>query len=147
MLVNAKANTDDKNEDGETPLHLAAFSGHKACMQILLNARASIDSVDNRGYTALAMAIHEDQQECAEVLLYCGAKMRKVSKVFIPDCMNDIIARFNNFKAAYTVLYGILRWRTDVPFLFNPKAANPTPVMLLICAALLETRFDEEWEE
>lgn len=144
MLIHANAHTDAKNEDGDTPLHLAAFLGHRTCLQILLNACASIDSADKRGYTALAMAIHEDQQECAEILLHAGAKIRNVAKVFIPDWMN---ARFNNFKAAYAVLYGILRWRMDVPFLFNPKTANPTPVMLLICAELLETRFDEEWEE
>ena len=146
ILVEAKANINAKDFEEETPLHDAVCNGSEACVRILLAARAQVDLMNDDGYTALAHAIELNEHDCAEVLLCAGAKIQNVN-VRIPEWMNDIVIKFNNFKAAYTVLYGILRRRMDIPFLFNPKAANPTPMMLLICAVLLKTRFDEGWEE
>lgn len=143
ILVEAKANINAKDFEDETPLHDAVCNGSEACVRILLAARAQVDLMNDDGYTALAHAIQLNRHDSAELLLRAGAKIRNVN-VRVPEWMNDIVIKFNNFKAVYTILYGILRRRMDIPFLFNPKAANPTPVMLLICSALWATRFDEE---
>lgn len=127
-------------------MHDAVLYGSKACVQILLAARAQVELLSNDGRTALAYAIQKNHRECAELLLHAGAKLRNVN-VPIPDWMNEIILKYNNFKAAYTVLYGVLRRRVHVPFLFNLMAAKPPDIMLLICAAFLDNRFDDAWEK
>jgi hypothetical protein len=76
--------------------------------------------VNHHGRTALADAIHYDSRECAELVLHAGAKLRTLN-VRIPDWMNDIVTKRNNLKAAFTVLYGILRRRIVVPSAYNPN--------------------------
>lgn len=142
--MEANSNVNAKNVVGDTPLHHAAFHGYKACMQILLAAQAQVELVNNDGCTALTRAIQLNEFDCAELLLHAGSKIEHV-KVPIPEWMNEIVAKYNNFKVAYTVFYGILRRRMDIPFLLNPIAAKPPDGMLLICSTLLKTRYNTAW--
>jgi ankyrin repeat protein len=112
--------------------------------QILIVSRAQVDLVNSYGNTALAIAIDCNNRKCAELLLHAGAKLSNV-KVLIEDWMNDIVTKRNNLKAAFTVLYGILRRRIDVPFLFNPISKNVSPVVNIICSMLTDTRYHASW--
>lgn len=145
VLVDAKANLDAWDDDAGTPLHYAAWDGHKACVQILLVARAQLDIENHGGHSALDIAIERDQHECAELLFHAGAKISNVRIFPIPNWMNDIVTKHNNFKASFTVLYGILRRRLDVPFLFNPVSTNVPPVVNIICSMLTDTRYHTSW--
>ncbi|CAL4137312.1 unnamed protein product, partial [Meganyctiphanes norvegica] len=62
------------NNDGATPLMLAAMCGHKQVAQILLQYGAYIDAQDHKnGWTALMQAIYHRQTDVAKFLIQCGA--------------------------------------------------------------------------
>ena len=56
-LLDAGANTEARNIDGKTPIHLAVqFNGKLAAVQTLLDAGADIEVSDQSGWTPLHMA-------------------------------------------------------------------------------------------
>ena len=46
-LLNAGANINARNREGNTPLHFAAGNGHTEAIRILLDAGADIDAKNN----------------------------------------------------------------------------------------------------
>jgi hypothetical protein len=78
-------------------------------------------------------------------LLHAEAKLRDVN-VSIPEWMNDIVTKRNNLKAAFTVLYGILRRRIVVPSAYNPNGDRiPRDMVRVMSYMVLDTRFDPSW--
>jgi ankyrin repeat protein len=61
-------------ENGDTPLHFAAFAGHKDIVQYLLAQNAQIDRTNKGNATALIYAVYFGHKEVAEVLLAKGAE-------------------------------------------------------------------------
>jgi len=61
-------------ENGDTPLHFAAYAGHKDIVQYLLSKNAQIDQTNNGNATALIYAVYFGHKEVAEVLLAEGAE-------------------------------------------------------------------------
>ena len=57
QALNAGANINIKDEQGDTALHLAAYWGREAIVRVLLEAGADIDIQDNTGSTALDLGI------------------------------------------------------------------------------------------
>jgi hypothetical protein len=69
-LIGAGADIDFRNEDGSTPLHVAAQNGKVDVMKKLLEARAYIDTVHrNGGGTPLCMATQNGHTGAVRVLL------------------------------------------------------------------------------
>eukprot|EP00913_Durusdinium_trenchii_P031723 g29708.t2 len=62
VLLKAKADCNDRDDKGVSPLHLAAFDGHSELCQRLLVARADLDACDRHGQTPLFFAPDKDDQ-------------------------------------------------------------------------------------
>ncbi|KAL5011962.1 hypothetical protein ScPMuIL_010513 [Solemya velum] len=60
----------------QTPLHLAAFSGHPACIQWLVQSGAHINFQDYMGETPIHKAARAGSMECINLLISQGANLR-----------------------------------------------------------------------
>ena len=60
-------------QDGTTPLHLAAYTGKTAAVQLLLGSGASVHAQNCDGQTPLFEAAAAGHREAAELLLQSGA--------------------------------------------------------------------------
>ena len=54
---------------GQLPLHLAAFTGNNVCLQTLLKEMDNPNETDLDGNSALHIAVIHDKLECTEELL------------------------------------------------------------------------------
>jgi ankyrin repeat protein len=60
---------DAQNEDGKTPLHIAAEQGHRLCIEILLKHSVDVLLPNYLGQLALHTAIQHGHSRCVEILL------------------------------------------------------------------------------
>jgi hypothetical protein len=72
-LIEAGANVNAKNEDGDSALMLAASADHPECVRALLDAGADIDARGNGAETALTLSAREKWNKSARVLAERGA--------------------------------------------------------------------------
>jgi ankyrin repeat protein len=74
ILVKADPNLlNSTKENGDTPLHWAAYAGKKDIVQYLLTQNLKIDKTNKGNATALIYAVYFGHKEVAEVLLTYGA--------------------------------------------------------------------------
>ena len=70
----ANVNHVDREQDGATPLIVAAAEGHAGCIrQMIATGNARLDFPDKFGMTPLHTAAHWDRAEVVEVLCAAGA--------------------------------------------------------------------------
>ena len=62
-----------KDNDNWTPLHCAAFHGHKDIVELLLANGADVNAKSNEGFTPLMWAARKGQLEIVKLLLQKGA--------------------------------------------------------------------------
>ena len=60
---------DAQNDDGKTPLHLAAERGHNLCIQALLKCGADVLLTNSLGQLALHTAIQNGHVQCVDLLI------------------------------------------------------------------------------
>ncbi|CAF3944056.1 unnamed protein product, partial [Rotaria magnacalcarata] len=65
---------DAQNEDGKTPLHLAAEQGHTACVEILLKYDVDVLLPNYLGQLALHVAIQNGHSECVDLLIKASTR-------------------------------------------------------------------------
>lgn len=73
LLQIYKSLLDARDENGRTPLQLAAKNGHIEMVRLLLGKKARINARDTEGYTALEMAQTENREDMATLLKENGA--------------------------------------------------------------------------
>lgn len=74
LLLEQGLDPNFRNQDGETPLHLAAWRGDPMMIRELLAAGADIDPRDKTdGRTPLGWAVFQGHREAAEALIDAGA--------------------------------------------------------------------------
>ena len=70
-------------QDGLTPLHCAARSGHDQVMDLLLERGAPVVAKTKNGLSPLHMSVQGDHVDCARILLYHHAAIDDVTIVRI----------------------------------------------------------------
>ena len=70
-----------KWQDGLTPLHCAARSGHDAVVELLLNRGAPMSAKTRNGLTALHMAAQGDHFDTARILILHKALIDDITVV------------------------------------------------------------------
>ena len=73
VLIQAGADVNIKDADGDTALMKAAICGNATCTKLLLTSGADVNISDDDGWTALESAGHFDHRECVLLLLKAGA--------------------------------------------------------------------------
>jgi len=71
-------------QDGLTPLHCAARSGHDQVMDLLLERGAPVTAKTKNGLSPLHMSVQGDHVDCARILLYHHAAIDDVTIVCHP---------------------------------------------------------------
>ncbi|XP_048247938.1 ankyrin repeat domain-containing protein 50-like, partial [Haliotis rufescens] len=80
VLLQNKANVDEKRQDGSTPLHEAAYEGHREVVDVLLQNKANVDEKDKEGSTPLNDAAYQGHREVVDVLLQSKANVDEKDK-------------------------------------------------------------------
>lgn len=62
-----------KNQDGNTFLMLAAYSGHPELVRVLIEVGADVDALNERGQAPLAGAIFKKEDAVVDMLIDAGA--------------------------------------------------------------------------
>ena len=75
VLLDQGVNVDLVDNQGKTPLHIAAGIGTESVVRLLLRRGASIDAHDLENETPLAKAIQSENHRVTEVLLEMGARV------------------------------------------------------------------------
>jgi ankyrin repeat protein len=116
FLIGKGAKTDIQNNEGMTPLAVAAQIGWAEGAQVLLDRRASVDLANNRGETPLIIAVQNRDMATVRLLLSKGANPRRADRVAGYSAL-DYAKRDNRSAAILKAL------ETSAP----AKTAGPTP--------------------
>ena len=68
LLLEHKADVDEKDKGGKTALYLAAREGHEAVVRLLLEHKADVDAKDKGGKTALHLAAEKGHEAVVQLL-------------------------------------------------------------------------------
>lgn len=79
-LINCGADVNTQDNDGATPLILAACAGDSGVVEVLLNNGAEVNMSEMGGNTALMMAAFFGDIDIVEILLSAGADIDAVAK-------------------------------------------------------------------
>jgi ankyrin repeat protein len=73
LLQSYGASLDERDREGDTPLHTAANWKNVTLLRQLLQARANPNTVNKRGFTPLLFALHKEHAQVVDALLSGGA--------------------------------------------------------------------------
>lgn len=79
-LIDAGADVNAKDEDGQTPLHYAADRGHSEALKVLINAGADVNAKNENGWTPLHDLCFDDPDlQTLQALIDAGADVNAKS--------------------------------------------------------------------
>jgi ankyrin repeat protein len=80
LLLQKKAETEARNEDGLSPLHIASEEGRDGVVRRLIrDGHADIEAKTRKGYTPLMLAASNGEERVVQVLLERGANINAIS--------------------------------------------------------------------
>ncbi|CAM8649096.1 Arp FOG, Ankyrin repeat [Comamonadaceae bacterium] len=82
QLLSAKADINQRDAYGRTPLHVATFSKQRAAVRALIQAGADTGALENDRYDAVTIAAVADDEETLRTLLSLGASAKLVTSRF-----------------------------------------------------------------
>ena len=80
LLIDKGANVSAVDEDGWTPLHVAAQNEHKVVASLLIDGGADVSAVDEDEWTPLHVAAQNGHEEVAQLLIDRNADVSVVDK-------------------------------------------------------------------
>ncbi len=82
QLLSAKADINQRDAYGRTPLHVATFAKQRAAVRALIQAGADTGALENDRYDAVTIAAVADDEETLRTLLSLGASAKLVTSRF-----------------------------------------------------------------
>ena len=82
QLLSAKADINQRDAYGRTPLHVATFAKQRAAVRALIQAGADTGALENDRYDAVTIAAVADDEETLRTLLGLGASAKLVTSRF-----------------------------------------------------------------
>jgi ankyrin repeat protein len=79
QLLTAKADINQRDAYGRTPLHVATFAKQRAAVRTLIQAGADSGALENDRYDAVTIAAVADDEETLRTLLSLGANAKLVT--------------------------------------------------------------------
>ena len=107
-LITKGAKVGLQNNNGETPLLVAAQLGHDECVDIFIDCNADLAAVDFNGYAALHMAVAYNRVETVKILLQKGADANAKDNEGITS-LHDAAG-----KGLYNVIYELVQYMEDL---------------------------------
>ena len=82
LLLNAGAHVNQSNEQGYTPLIVAAMQGRESCVELLLDSGAEVDQhmTTEGAATALLAAAQQGHVRCVSMLLAAGGRVNQANE-------------------------------------------------------------------
>ncbi len=75
VLIDAKVDLNNQDDDGYTALMQAAAKGNKKIVQMLIDAKVDLNKRDKKGYTALILAVLRGHKEIVQMLIDAKADL------------------------------------------------------------------------
>ena len=131
----SRADVNKRDQDGMTPLMLAAMNGHDVCAKILLEKGADV-KIHVYGFTALHFAAKKGYHRCIEVLLSTGFNVNDVFW-YQRETPLTLALQSGNMESLEVLLRGgadVNQWkrRGDSAFIIAIRQANNKQVERLI---------------
>ncbi len=81
-LVATKTDLNQRDGNGRTAVHIAAFASHEAILRVLAKAGADMNALDNQVYDAVTIAAVANDPELMSVALELGNKATNVTSIY-----------------------------------------------------------------
>lgn len=87
MLIESEANVNEKDKNGETPLHIASYVGYLPAIEILIKNGAEVNEINNSGKTPLEIVLKSTNSKAilpiASFYLRNGASISLWNRAFL----------------------------------------------------------------
>lgn len=81
-LVAAGADLEERDGNGRTPAHVAAFASNDAALEVLATAGADMNALDNQLYDILTIAAVANDPELVSLALFLGNRPDLITSVY-----------------------------------------------------------------
>lgn len=92
LLLEAGAEVNTCDDDGNSPLTAAAAQGDAECIEFLLDNGADIMHTNNEGLNALQIALQEENEDCMQILVDAVSRILASVKIAV-DAGNTAVSR------------------------------------------------------